>query len=88
MSEKKLFQVDIEITIDMVVAAESEAEARRIAERDYKNALEDVAYPDVCAAAVDGPLTQCPSDWTGCLPYNSDDERTVDQWFETGKEPS
>ena len=82
MSEKKLYQVDVEITIDMVVAAESEAEARRLAERDYKKALDDVAYPGVEAAMVHGPLTECRSDWNGCLPYNSDDERTVDQWFE------
>lgn len=82
MSEKKLYQVDIEVSIDMVVAAESEEEARRIAERDYQKVLDDVAYPGVEAVMAHGPLTKCPSDWSGCLPYNSDDDRTVDQWFE------
>jgi len=82
MSEKKLYQVDVEITIDMVIAAESEAEARRIAEQNYKDELDQTSYPGVYASSVNGPLTKCPSDWNGCSPHNSDDDRTVDQWFE------
>jgi hypothetical protein len=85
MSEKKLFQVNVDITIDMVIAAESKEEAERYAQENYRDELRETAYPGVMAYAPRKPLSHCPPDWNGCPPYNSDDDRTVDEWF---KEPS
>lgn len=80
MSEKKLFKVDLEVSFEMVVEAESVEEATRWAEEHYKDGLDDVGYPSVFGSVMGSkPLDKCPPDWKGCCPYNSDDKRTVDQ---------
>lgn len=80
MAEQKLYQVEIEIRIDMVIAAESPEEARRYAQDNYDEELRNQTYPDVY---VDRPqeITSCPDEWEGVCPYNTDDKRTVDQYF-------
>jgi hypothetical protein len=66
-------------------AAESKEEAERYAQENYRDELRETAYPGVMAYAPRKPLSHCPPDWNGCPPSNSDDDRTVDEWF---KEPS
>lgn len=82
MAEKKLYQVEMEVTFDMVVAAESAEEAKKFAEKNFQQGLDDTCYPGAGAAFVDGPLTKCPPDWDGICPYNAgDDKRTIDEYF-------
>lgn len=89
MAEKKLFQVNLEVTYDMVVEAESAEEAQKWAEEHYRDGLDDVSYPGVWGSVLGNePLDKCPSDWRGCPPYNGDGTRTVDQYFEKKDEPA
>jgi hypothetical protein len=81
--EQKLYQVDVEVTFEMVVAAESAEEARMWAEENYKDGLYDTCYPGVWGSVLGNkPLDKCPKDWKGVSPYNAPQNKTVDQYFD------
>ena len=80
MSEKKLYKVDVELSYEMAVLAESPEEARQIAEENYEEELRNVAYPGY---EFSPRLMTSPKEFEGTLPYGADDDKkTVDQYFE------
>ena len=85
MSDKqgKLWQVDIEVSYEMVVEAETLEEAIAWAEEHYRDGLDDISYPGVYGSSMSkDPLNECPPDWKHCSPYNASGDKTVDQYFE------
>jgi hypothetical protein len=80
---KKMYVVDVELT--MVVMAESKREAISIAQ-DH---VEEEAYIDTEAVTVVSELkkpSEVPPYWKNCIPWGSDDDRTIEAILSEGVE--
>lgn len=80
---KRLFTVTIETEI--LVVAESEAEAAKIAESDVEVEWHDSDY-------IARPMDHMPTGWDDkCIPFGDrleeDPDRTVGKWMEAGAAP-
>ncbi len=91
---KKLFHATVEVTLNMVVLAETPEEARTWAEAHWHREISD-GYPDVNAYTpleirkeADVPY----DDWLEIPPYTVDDEpdslETVGEMLRKGKPPA
>ena len=86
MSEKKIYQVDVELSFSMAVFAENEAEARQVADENYEEELSNVYRPDLDLHPY---VMTNPKQFEGTLPYGSDDDsKTVEMYFDAPQAPA
>ena len=86
MSDKKIYAVDVEVRLTMLVAAESEVAANELGLNHYKEDIKNDGDP--YAVEIGSRLLKsCPAAAQGVIPWGieEDDPRhdwTVKQWFE------
>ncbi len=76
---KKLYRVDV--TVELVVAAESQAEAEREAEYQLVS-VEDGGAEVLCMASPLNSARGLPSGWDAeTIPFCGDDDKTIGEYF-------
>lgn len=78
---KKAYLATIEL--EAVIMAESEHEASLDAAGYLTQELKN-HYGNPVGRIVIEKIRKCPNQWRGAIPYNSDDDHTVDQILPTG----
>jgi hypothetical protein len=80
---KKLFRCEVEF--DYYVLAESEEEAKQDAWKHAREEFGNICDPSPWISEVKS-MKQVFNDWPNCLPYGSDDDKTIKQIFEEKEE--
>ena len=86
MSDKKIYAVDVEVRLTMLVAAESEEAANELGVTHYKEDIKNDGDP-YAVEFSSRLLKSCPATARGVSPWGigEDDPRrnwTLQQWFE------
>jgi len=87
MSDKrKVYLVNMTVSFDMAVAAESKEAAEAIAKENYEEDMREIADLDLDAFAHE--MVRCPEDYKKVIPWGPDDDDpqrdwTIEEYFES-----